>query len=83
MGLFEAFYQSPVQHPILLWLAAGLAGAWGLTRPGLDPSLRRYCRCLLVLSLLDAWLTAHHVYGIGELPDALSSAVPLFFVLAL
>jgi hypothetical protein len=82
MGPWEAFYQSAYQHPIALWLAAGLAGAYALTRPGLDPSLRGYCRALVGLSLADAWLTAHHVYGLGQLPHAFGSAVPLFFVLA-
>jgi hypothetical protein len=82
MGPWEAFYASAYQHPILLWLAAGLAGAWALTRPGLDPSLRRYCRVLVGLSLADAWLTSQHIYGLGSLPSALSGAVPLFFVLA-
>jgi len=82
MGPFEAFYQSPYQHPIALWLAAGVAGAYALTRRGLDPSLRRYCRVLVSLSLADAWLTAHHVYGVGQLPHALGSALPLCFVLA-
>ena len=82
MGPFEAFYESPLQHPLLLWGAALLAGAWALTRPGLAPSLRRYCGVLLVLSLLDAWLTARHVYGLGELGGAATRLVPLFFVLA-
>jgi hypothetical protein len=82
LGPCEAFYHSPLQHPIGLWIAAALAGTFALTRPGLDPSLRRYCRALLALSLADAWLTSHHVYGVGELPGALASAVPLCFVLA-
>jgi hypothetical protein len=82
MGPFEAFYQSAYQHPIGLWLAAGLAGAYALTRHGLSPCLRRYCRALVALSVADAWLTAQHVYGLGPLPAALADAVPLGFVLA-
>lgn len=35
-----------------------------------------------MLSLCDAWLTSHRVFGVGELPGAWASAVPLFFVLA-
>lgn len=81
-GTFEAFYASPLQHPILLWTAAGVAMAWCATRPGLAPSLRRYCLALGLLSLADAWLSADHVYGIGTLSGAAASAVPLFFVLA-
>ena len=82
MGPFEAFYASSLQHPILLWLAAGLGLALCATRSGLDPSLRRYCVLLTALSLTDAWLTSNHVYGLGELTGFPASAVPLFFVLA-
>ena len=35
-----------------------------------------------MLSLCDAWLTSHHVFGVGELSGVWASAVPLFFVLA-
>jgi hypothetical protein len=82
VGTFEAFYASPAQHPFMLWIAAGIAFAWAATRPGLDPSLRRYCALLTALSLTDAWLTTNYVYGFGELSGRLASAVPLFFVLA-
>jgi len=81
-GPFEAFYDSPAQHPVALWLAAGVAAALVWTRRGLRPSLRHYALGLVVLSGLDAWLTANQVIGLGLLPPALSSAVPLFFVLA-
>lgn len=81
-GVFEAFYASPWQHPIGLWIAAFAGAALGLARRDLDPSLRRYLVALTALSLADAWLTSTHVYGIGALPGALASAVPLFFVLA-
>lgn len=82
MGVFEAFYAGPVQHPVLLWAAALIGGAWCWTRPGIDPSLRRYGLALALLSLADAWLTANHVYGIGSLEGRAASLVPLFFVLA-
>jgi hypothetical protein len=82
VGIFEAFYASPAQHPFLLWIATGVAFAWATTRPGLDPSLRRYCALLTALSLTDAWLTTIHVFGFGELSGWQASAVPLFFVLA-
>ena len=81
-GPFESFYAGPLQHPGLLWIAAGLAIALCLFRRGLHPSMRRYCVLLGLLSLLDAWLTANHVYGLGALPPALAGGVPLFFVLA-
>lgn len=81
-GLFEAFYASPLQHPILLWLAAGLGLAAALSRPGLSPSMRRYCTALFALTCMDAWLTATPILGLGSLGGWLASAVPLFFVLA-
>jgi hypothetical protein len=80
--MFEAFYASPFQHPILLWLAAGLGLAVALGRPGLSASMRRYCAALFVLSCMDAWLTANHIFGLGSLSGPLSVLVPLFFVLA-
>jgi hypothetical protein len=82
MGSFEAFYGSPIQHPWLLWLSAVLALGLCLTRRGLDPSMRRYCGVLGVLSLADAWLTSHPIPGIGTPSGRLASAIPLFFVLA-
>lgn len=81
-GIFEAFYASSVQAPGLLWLAAAAALGVVLTRSELAPTMRRYCIGLVVLSILDAWLTANHVFGLGSLQGWLSSAVPLFFVLA-
>lgn len=82
MGPFEAFYGSPLQHPGFLWGAALLALAVVIARRGIEASLRRYLLSLVVLSLLDAWLSSHHVYGIGTLSGAAASVVPLFFVLA-
>jgi len=81
-GVFEAFYNGAVQHPILLWLAAALGLAACLSRPGLPASLRRYAVALAALAILDAWLTSRHIYGIGALPPALASLVPFAFVLA-
>jgi hypothetical protein len=82
MGTFEAFYASPMQHPFLLWAAAAAALCYVATRREVDPSVRRYCGVLGVLSLLDAWLSSSHIYGIGSLSGTLASVVPLFFVLA-
>lgn len=82
MGPCEAFYAGPVQHPLLLWAAAVLAFVSTRRRKGLHASVRRYCAGLTALSLVDAWLTANHVYGVGTLSGAAAGAVPLFFVLA-
>jgi len=81
-GPFEAFYASAWQHPLALWLAALAGAAICLARRDLHPSVRRYGLSLTALSLCDAWLTANRVFGIGALPAALASVVPLFFVLA-
>jgi len=81
-GFFEAFYASPLHHPLLLWLAAAVGAGLCLARRDLHPSLRRYGMALAALSFLDAWLTANHVFGLGALPATLASVVPLAFVLA-
>jgi hypothetical protein len=80
-GAFEAFYASPLQHPVLLWLAAGVATALCLARRGLQPSARRYCAALGALSCADAWLTSSEVYGVGRLTGPFATIVPLAFVL--
>jgi len=82
VGTFEAFYASAYQHPWLLWLSALLAAGVVASRRGLDPLMRRYLFALVGLSLLDSWLTANHVYGIGTLPARFAASIPLFFVLA-
>jgi hypothetical protein len=81
-GTFEAFYASAWQQPIGLWLAALAGAAVCLARRDLHASVRRYGVALTALSLCDAWLTASPVFGIGALPAALASTVPLCFVLA-
>ena len=81
-GTLEAFYASPIQHPVLLWLATGIAIAFCLSKRGLSRSLRRYCVVLAILSFADAWLTSSRVFGLGTLQGWLASGVPLFFVLA-
>lgn len=82
MGIFEAFYLSPTQHPIMLWIAALTAIAFVAKLQGVDPSVRRYCGVLALLSILDAWMSSAHIYGIGSLSGMAASLVPLFFVLA-
>jgi hypothetical protein len=86
-GVFEAFYQSPLQHPILLWISnlfgTGLAL---LAIRRLAPARRRPIQNFVLLwaliSTLDAWLSANHVYGFGSLPGGLSSIIPFLFVWA-
>ncbi len=82
MGTFESFYNSPIQHPWYLWAAALLAAAVVARRTDIHPSLRGYLFGLVGLSLADAWMSSHHVYGIGQLSGVAASVVPLFFVLA-
>ncbi|MEE3328850.1 MAG: hypothetical protein VX252_16040 [Myxococcota bacterium] len=82
MGIFETFYNSPIQHPILLWVAASLCALYGIRQRGLHPSMRHFLIFLTVLSLCDAWLSSHHIYGYGTLSGTAKSVVPLFFVLA-
>lgn len=81
-GTFEVFYAGAIQHPWLLWIAALLALAFCLVRAGIAPGTRRYCAALVGLSMLDAWLSSNHIYGVGSLQGWAASAVPLFFVLA-
>ena len=82
VGPFELFYAGFVQHPMLLWLAALAAGAYCGRLKGVPSRMQIYCAALVVLSVLDAWLTSNEILGIGRLPVGLSGAVPLFFVLA-
>lgn len=79
---FQTFYNGFIQHPLLLWLATGIGVGVALTRRGIDRRLVGYCIWLGALCLLDAWLTANYVVGVGGLPSWAASAVPLFFVLA-
>jgi hypothetical protein len=81
-GVFEAFYASALQHPWLLWAAAATGVVLALARGGLHSSLRRYVVALGALSVLDAWLTSSHVYGLGAKAPPFDSLLPLFFVLA-
>lgn len=78
---YAAFYDSFIQHPLLLWAAALLGLAIALSRGGLSRSVRWFCVALTILSLFDAWLTTTEVPGIGPLSGAAASLVPLAFVL--
>jgi hypothetical protein len=78
---YAQFYESFVQHPLLLWAAALLGLMLALSRPRLSKTVRAYCLTLAAISLLDAWLTSNQVVGIGSLSGAAASLVPLAFVL--
>jgi hypothetical protein len=78
---YAAFYDSFIQHPLLLWAAALVGLLFALSRRGLSRSLRWFCVALTVLSLLDAWLTTPQIPGIGPLSGVAASLVPLAFVL--
>ncbi|MGB5348968.1 MAG: hypothetical protein WBN10_05170 [Polyangiales bacterium] len=78
---YAEFYDSFIQHPLLLWAAAILGLLLALSGPALSVTVRRYCIALASISLLDAWLTTDDVPGIGPLTGAAASFVPLAFVL--
>jgi hypothetical protein len=79
--MYAEFYDSFIQHPLLLWAAALLGLSIALSRRGLSRSVRWFCVALAILSLLDAWLTSTQILGIGSLTGAAASLVPLAFVL--
>jgi len=78
---YAEFYDSFIQHPLLLWAAAILGLLLALSGPVPSVTVRRYCIALTSLSLLDAWLTTGDVPGIGPLTGAAAWLMPLAFVL--
>jgi hypothetical protein len=78
---YADFYSSFLQHPLLLWLAAIVGLAIALSRPRVSRDVRRFAVAVSVLSILDAWLSANHVLGIGRLSGPIASLLPLAFVL--
>jgi len=78
---FQQLYASPVQHPWLLWVSALFGLFVALSKPDLSRRARAFCVALTILSLLDAWLTASTVLGVGPLEGAAASSIPLLFVL--
>lgn len=90
-GIFEAFYQSPIQHPILLWVSNAIGTMWALhelnlkarTRSGSESEIRSARKFVLLwalISALDAWASANEVFGIGVLSSPWSAIVPFLFV---
>jgi hypothetical protein len=78
---YAELYDSFIQHPLLLWVGAFLGVLIALWRPGLSRSVRWFCVAFAIVSVLDAWLTATHIPGIGRLSGPAASLVPLAFVL--
>jgi hypothetical protein len=78
---YAEFYASSFQHPWLLWASALLGLLVALSRSDLSRRVRWFCIVLAGLSIMDAWLTADDVIGIGPLRGSASSWVPLLFVL--
>ncbi len=86
-GPFESFYQSSIQHPLLLWIANLLGTAAALlalrSQAGAGASrLRRFILFWALISMLDAWLSANWIMGLGRLDGVWSSVVPFCFVWA-
>ena len=87
-GFFESFYAGVWQQPILLWLLNALGTALALISiariDGLQSfqGLRRFVIAWAIISVVDAWLTANEVLGLGMLTGFWASALPIFFVVA-
>ncbi|MBU6153357.1 MAG: hypothetical protein KGP28_03550 [Bdellovibrionales bacterium] len=86
-GFFESFYQSPIQHPVLLWLSNLLGTTLALVSIRTLESekrsgLRNFILLWALISALDAWLSANQVFGLGVLSAPYSSIVPFLFVWA-
>jgi hypothetical protein len=85
--MFETFYNSPIQHPGLLWFFNLIGTGFGLIMlragaGGASSRLRRFILFWALVSGIDAWLSANTVFGIGNLQAPFSSIVPFLFVWA-
>lgn len=78
--MFEGFYLSYWQHPILLWIAPVLflALLWR-QREGGDPSFRRYLWVFTILTILDPLLTGPAM-SLFRPPAGIAQAVGIVFV---
>ena len=81
MTTLAAFYGSVYQQPLLLAAPALLWLGVLLFRKFPHDGLWRYGVIFTALSILDAWLTAGTVIGVGTLSGGLAVAVPVFFVI--
>jgi len=78
---YAEFYSSFLQHPLLLWLAAIVGLAIALFRPRISRGVRGFAVAVSLLSIVDTWLSANHVLGIGRLSGPIATLLPLAFVL--
>jgi hypothetical protein len=79
--MFERFYASFTQQPILLWVAALAGLVVVVLRTRVPRSVRVFCLAFGLLPFFDAWLTADDVAGFGALGPLASAVVPTFFVI--
>jgi hypothetical protein len=80
MKPFETFYGSFYEQPLLLWIV-GLAqlGFVAMNRRA-SRSVRTFCLVFGVVSLIDTWLTAEDVAGVGSFGPVLGVAIATAFV---
>ncbi len=81
MNPFETFYGSFFEQPVLLWIGGIAQLAFVATNRRASRSVRAFCATFGVVSLLDAWLTAEHVAGVGSLGPVLGVAIATAFVI--
>lgn len=75
----EQYYLSSWQQPISLVIPQFIFLAYLLTRKDRAKEWL-YCVIFTVTSIMDAWLTADTVFGIGKFSGFAATAIPLFFV---
>jgi hypothetical protein len=81
MNPFETFYGSFFEQPVLLWIVGVVQLAFVATSRRASRSVRTFCTAFGVVSLVDAWLTAEHVAGVGSLGPGLGVAIATAFVI--
>ncbi len=81
MKPFEQFYDSSAQQPVLLWCAAVIGLAVVMLQRRTSPKARVFCVLFGLVPLLDAWLTADRVMGVGSLGPTAGTVVATFFVI--
>jgi hypothetical protein len=78
---YETFYASAEQQPVLLWCAAAVGLAVVALNRRTSRSTRAFCLLLGIVPLLDAWLTADPVMGVGSLGPTAGVVVATVFVI--
>lgn len=88
--IFESVYKSQWHQPYLLWILSAAFLVYFLAaghkkfdhlEPNTQRFLKRYFIFFSVITILDAWLTATPIPGLGQLPGYASAVLPLVFVL--